>query len=109
MSAFRNHHRRDRFLEFFAHILSQKFRIGSEQHSDSFTAGKHIKKLEKELQVSLFDRNTRKVSLTPFGKCLIPYARSIVETEKNFLEDLEKKIQAQSSQLVQCLKSKKNQ
>ena len=64
------------------------------------TLSKHIKKLEKELQVSLFDRNTRKVSLTPFGKCLIPYARSIVETEKNFLEDLEKKIQAQSSQLV---------
>ncbi len=64
------------------------------------TLSKHIKKLEKELQVSLFDRNTRKVSLTSFGKCLIPYARSIVETEKNFLEDLEKKIQAQSSQLV---------
>ena len=55
MSAFRNHHRRDRFLEFFAHILSQKFRIGSEQHSDSFTAGKHIKKLEKELQAAIYD------------------------------------------------------
>ena len=41
MFAFRNHHRRDRFLELFAHILSQKFRIGSKQHSNSFTAGKH--------------------------------------------------------------------
>ena len=41
MFAFRNHHRRNCLFELFAHILSQKVRIGSEQHSDSFTAGKH--------------------------------------------------------------------
>ena len=87
--------------EFLALVETQNFWEASELlFMNESTLSKHIKKLEKELQVSLFDRNTRKVSLTPFGKCLIPYARSIVETEKNFLEDLEKKIQAQSSQLV---------
>lgn len=87
--------------EFLALVETQNFWEASELlFMNESTLSKHIKKLENELQVSLFDRNTRKVSLTPFGKCLIPYARSIVETEKNFLEDLEKKIQAQSSQLV---------
>lgn len=77
--------------EFLALVETQNFWEASELlFMNESTLSKHIKKPEKELQVSLFDRNTRKVSLTPFGKCLIPYARSIVETEKNFLEDLEK-------------------
>ena len=87
--------------EFLALAETQNFWEASELlFMNESTLSKHIKKLENELQVPLFDRSTRKVSLTPFGKCLIPYARSIVETEKNFFEELGKQIQIQSKQLV---------
>jgi DNA-binding transcriptional LysR family regulator len=39
---------------------------------------KHIKALEKELGVPLFDRSTRRVELSPYGHTLLPYARKIV-------------------------------
>lgn len=87
--------------EFLALAETQNFWEASELlFMNESTLSKHIKKLENELQVPLFDRNTRKVSLTPFGKCLIPYARSMVETEQSFFDDLEKQMQAQSSRLV---------
>ncbi|MBR1565985.1 MAG: LysR family transcriptional regulator [Oscillospiraceae bacterium] len=41
------------------------------------TLSKHIKALETELGVTLFDRSTRQVKITPFGEHLFPYARQI--------------------------------
>ncbi|HWP80534.1 MAG TPA: LysR family transcriptional regulator [Candidatus Acidoferrum sp.] len=38
---------------------------------------KHIMSLERELGVSLFDRTTRRVRLSPDGELLLPYARKI--------------------------------
>ena len=64
------------------------------------TLSKHIKKLETELAVPLFSRNTRNVSLTSYGECLIPYAKSIVEQEQHFHDELVKQIQAESHTLV---------
>lgn len=39
---------------------------------------KHIKAMEKELQIPLFERSTRKIQLSPYGETLLPFARKIV-------------------------------
>lgn len=64
------------------------------------TLSKHIKKLEEELAVPLFNRSTRKVTLTSYGECLIPYAKSIVEQEQQFLQALSEQLQAESQTLI---------
>jgi len=43
------------------------------------TLTKHIQRLELELGLTLFDRTTRKVSITREGEMLLPYAREITE------------------------------
>lgn len=52
------------------------------------TLTKHIKALETELGVSLFDRTTRRVRLNKFGRTFLPYAESVVETFSNARETL---------------------
>src|SRR4029077_8945132 len=38
-----------------------------------------IRRLERDLGTTLFDRNTRSVTLTPAGQALLPYARRVFE------------------------------
>ena len=40
---------------------------------------KHIKSLEQELYVNLFDRSTRKIAMTPAGQELLSFAQNIVD------------------------------
>ena len=42
------------------------------------TLTSHIKKLEQELETSLFDRGTRHVELSEYGRALYPYAESMI-------------------------------
>jgi LysR family transcriptional activator of glutamate synthase operon len=46
---------------------------------------KHIRHLESEFGVTLFNRTTRKVELSEFGALLLPYARDVVDTEREYL------------------------
>lgn len=55
------------------------------------TLSKHIKAMEKELGVPLFDRTTRKVTLTEFGQTLLPYARSIIKSQTEYTAALTRK------------------
>lgn len=46
------------------------------------TLSKHIKALEKELNISLFERTTRRVRISEDGKIFLPYAVHIVQLQK---------------------------
>lgn len=45
---------------------------------------KHIKTLEKQLGALLFERTSRKVSLTEFGKLMLPYAQSVAKLQSEY-------------------------
>lgn len=54
------------------------------------TLTRHIQALEKELQNRLFDRNTRSVQLSEFGKFFLPYAQELVCIERDFQDEFYK-------------------
>lgn len=53
------------------------------------TLSKHIASMEKELNVKLFQRNTRSVTLTKAGEQLLPVAKQISESYRTFQQQLE--------------------
>jgi len=53
-------------------------------YSSQSTLSKHIKSIETELGVPLFDRSTRKVSISKFGQLLLPIARQITELQDKY-------------------------
>ena len=50
------------------------------------TLTKHIQRLELELGLKLFDRTTRKVSITKHGEMLLPYAQEITDLNERLTE-----------------------
>jgi LysR family transcriptional regulator, transcription activator of glutamate synthase operon len=65
-----------------------------ELSSSQSTLSKHIRNLELELGISLFDRTTRKMRITQFGQALLPYAEKIVELQGKYNAILQGKVKA---------------
>jgi LysR family transcriptional activator of glutamate synthase operon len=53
-------------------------------YSSQSALSKHIKSMELELGVPLFDRTTRKVKISKYGQLLLPYARQITEIQDKY-------------------------
>lgn len=70
------------FREFAVLAEEKNYMEAAERlYMNQSTLSKHIKAMESELGVSLFDRSTRRVELTEYGKALLPYARNITRCE----------------------------
>ena len=51
---------------------------------------RHIKALEYELCAQLFDRNTRSLELTDYGRALVPYAKQIMQIQGQYTAEFRK-------------------
>lgn len=58
-------------------------------HMSQPTLSKHISALEKELRISLFDRNGTKLALTQAGQALLPYVYKIAESKNEAVEAIQ--------------------
>lgn len=71
--------------EFVSLVKYGNFMAAAEElYISQSSLSKHIMAMEKELGHSLFNRTTRKVSLTSFGKSYLPYAQRIVAADDEF-------------------------
>ncbi|KMY50513.1 LysR family transcriptional regulator [Peribacillus loiseleuriae] len=61
---------------------------------------KHIRRLEENLNIELFDRNGKTISLTSAGFNYLPYAREIVEKYEQGLADFESWKQGYNRKLI---------
>ncbi|MCD8086606.1 MAG: LysR family transcriptional regulator [Clostridiales bacterium] len=78
------------FREFIALADTSNYLEASERlFMGQSTLSKHIMAMERELGVSLFERTSRRVTLTRFGKLLLPHARAIVQAQYDYTADLE--------------------
>lgn len=70
------------FREFTVLAEEKNYMEAAERlYMNQSTLSKHIKTMESELGVPLFDRSTRRVELTEYGKALLPHARNITRSE----------------------------
>ena len=71
------------FYREFAVLAEEKnyMEAAERLYMNQSTLSKHIKTMESELGVPLFDRSTRRVELTEYGKALLPHALNITRTE----------------------------
>lgn len=57
-------------------------------HLSQAAVSKRIKSLEQELNIPLFERSTRSVSLTNAGRIFYPHAKNLLVHEKNIINSL---------------------
>ncbi len=63
------------------------------------TLYKHIKSLEAEVGVPLFEKHGKKIELSRFGKMLIPYAQSMLSDQQQYLMDVDTELQERANSL----------
>ncbi len=70
------------FREFIVLAEEKNYMEAAERlYMNQSTLSKHIMSMENELGVPLFDRSTRRVELTEYGKALLPHAKNITHSE----------------------------
>lgn len=73
------------FEEFLVLAEKENFSLAArELEISQGTLSRHIAQMEKEYGAPLFQRTTQKVSITPYGEALLPYAREVVKGERQF-------------------------
>lgn len=82
----------DNFKEFLILAATKNYSEAADRLYISQSAlTKHIQQMEKDLGVQLFARNSRRVTLTEFGRILLPFAAKIRDTEIEYKEKLAQK------------------
>jgi LysR family transcriptional regulator, transcription activator of glutamate synthase operon len=61
---------------------------------------KHVKSMELELGLPLFDRTTRKVRISKFGQLLLPYAKQITELQDQYTAILQNSLETDQETLT---------
>jgi DNA-binding transcriptional LysR family regulator len=69
-------------------------------YSSQSTLSKHIKHLELEFGVQLFDRTTRKVQISRYGQLLLPYAKQIVELQDQYTTALQSNLKIEQETIT---------
>lgn len=64
------------------------------------TLSKHVKNIETELGVPLFDRTSRKVKISEFGKIFLPYVQQIIEIQDQYLAALQARLATERGSLT---------
>jgi DNA-binding transcriptional LysR family regulator len=79
------------FLEFTVLADFESYGEAADQLLMSESAlSRHIRALEDELGVRLFDRTSRKVRINDYGKIFLPYARKFLAMQQQYSHDLER-------------------
>lgn len=65
------------------------YSAASELYISQSTLSKHIRRLEDELGVDLFDHSRRTVHLTRFGECFRKYAERLAALQEDYREELD--------------------
>lgn len=87
--------------EFIVLAEVESFEKAADQlYTTQSTLSKHIKKMENELGITLFDRTTRNVQITEGGKLLLSYARQIEALEQSCLSELSSYKQTQTIKIM---------
>ncbi|MDW7662087.1 MAG: LysR family transcriptional regulator, partial [Bacillota bacterium] len=79
-----------RQLEAFVNVAKYKnfSKAGKALYLSQPTISLHISNLEKELSVSLFDRTSKEVNLTPSGKEFLTYALDMINMKNKALHHI---------------------
>lgn len=64
------------------------------------TLYKHIKSLETEVGVPLFEKHGKKIELSRYGKMFIPHVQKILEECQQYLTEVETELQNRSNALI---------